>query len=216
MPRRVSHENRRLELAEAVWRVIERDGFEALSMRRIAEEAAWSLGAVAHYFPNKDALLTFAYELAMQREGDRYRGQSQPFSGLAALGAAARAAVCLTPDAYTSSLIWLAFLPRATCREDLRMIQKREQTDFRECLAAFIEGGIEQNTPGRELDCGLEATLLASFLDGLTLQALLEPEEYTPERQVQLLDAYLEGRGLSASRASPVHDRSAERDDSST
>ena len=174
-------------------------------MRRISKEASWSLGAVAHYFPHKDALLTFAHRLAMERETLTYLEQSAPFSGLAALEAVARAAVCLTPDARTSSLIWLAFLPRATCREDFRVAQKTEQTEWQGYLAAFIRDAGQQGATERHVDCDLEAVLLDSFLDGLTVQALLEPEDYPPERQVQLIGAYLEGRGLGVSPHPSTH-----------
>ncbi len=199
MPKRVSHGERRQELAAAVWRVVETDGLEGLTMRRIAREASWSVGAVAHYFPTKDALLSVAHKLAMDRETRRYQEQAAAASGLAALEAVARAAVCPTPDARTSSLMWLAFLPRATCREDFRAAQKREQTEWREYLAALLRDAVRQDLLDRHLDCDLESVLLDAFLDGLTVQSLLEPEDYTPERQAQLITAYLEGRGLRPS-----------------
>jgi AcrR family transcriptional regulator len=197
MPKIVAHEERRAALAEAVWRVVETDGLESLTMRRIAREASWSVGAVAHYFPTKDALLSFAHKLAMDRETRRYQEQAAAFSRLAALEAVARAAVCLTPDDRTSSLVWLAFLPRATCREDFRVAQNREQTEWREFLAASLRDAAQHGELDRHIDYQLEAVLLATFLDGLVVQALLEPADYTPARQVQLIGAYLEGRGLS-------------------
>jgi len=211
MPKWVDHDERRAELAEAVWRVLEMDGLEGLTMRRIAHEASWSVGAVAHYFPSKDALLTFAHELAMERETRRYHEQSAPYSGLAALEAVARAATCLTPDARASSLVWLAFLPRATCREDFRLAQKREQVEWREYLASFMRDAVHQGALEGPLDFDLEAALLDAFLDGLTLQALLEPEDYTPERQVQLIGGFLEGRGLAGSPPCDGRRHSAER-----
>lgn len=198
MPKRVVHDERRARLAEAAWRVVAADGLEGLTMRRIAREASWSVGAVAHYFPSKDALLTFAHGLAMERETERYREAAALPNGLTALEAVARAAACPTPDARTSSLMWLAFLPRATCRDDFRAAQKREQTEWREYLAGFLKDGVRQGELDRDMDCDLEAVLLDAFLDGLTIESLLEPEDYTPDRQARLIAAYLEGRGLTA------------------
>jgi len=45
MPKGVDHDERRAELAEAVWRVVETDGLEGLTMRRIAHEALQLIGA---------------------------------------------------------------------------------------------------------------------------------------------------------------------------
>ena len=102
----------------------------------------------------------------------------------------------LTPDDRTGSLVWLAFLPRATCREDFRVAQNREQTEWRGFLAAFMRDAAQHGELDRHIDCQLEPVLLATFLDDLVVQALLEPGDYTPARQVQLIGAYLEGRGL--------------------
>lgn len=40
----------RRELAEAVWRVILRDGVEGASVREVAAEAGLSSGSLKHYF----------------------------------------------------------------------------------------------------------------------------------------------------------------------
>ena len=48
MPKIVDHETRREEIAEALWRVVRRDGVRAASVRTIAAEAGWSPGAVRY------------------------------------------------------------------------------------------------------------------------------------------------------------------------
>ena len=57
MPKLVDHEQRRRELGEAVWRVIRRDGVEAASVRRVAQESGWSAGSLRHYFSTQTAQL---------------------------------------------------------------------------------------------------------------------------------------------------------------
>ena len=46
MPKVVDHEERRRELAHAVWRVIRRQGVDRASVRTVALEAGWSPGAL--------------------------------------------------------------------------------------------------------------------------------------------------------------------------
>ena len=50
MPRVVDHAVRRQELAEALWRVVRRDGVHEVSVRTVADEAGTSPGALRHYF----------------------------------------------------------------------------------------------------------------------------------------------------------------------
>jgi AcrR family transcriptional regulator len=67
MPKVVDHEQRRRELAQAVWRVIRRHGVERASVRVVAEEAGWSPGALRHYFATQSELLAFAMGLVVER-----------------------------------------------------------------------------------------------------------------------------------------------------
>jgi AcrR family transcriptional regulator len=57
MPKVVDHEQRREELAAAVWRIASRDGLDAVTIRAVANEAGWSTGALHHYFADKEDLL---------------------------------------------------------------------------------------------------------------------------------------------------------------
>ena len=50
MPIVVDPEERRRDLAEAVWRVVRRDGLERASVREVAREAGVSMGSLRHYF----------------------------------------------------------------------------------------------------------------------------------------------------------------------
>lgn len=57
MPRIVDHDARRGELVAAALRVITTEGFAAASVRRVAQAAGYSAGALRHYFPRQDALI---------------------------------------------------------------------------------------------------------------------------------------------------------------
>lgn len=60
MPKQVDHDQRRAQLAEALWTVAERDGLAAATVRQVAAEAGVSVGMVQHYFSTKDEMLLFA------------------------------------------------------------------------------------------------------------------------------------------------------------
>ena len=67
MPKIVDHEQRRRELAEALWRVIAESGPTAVSIRSVAAEAGWSPGSLRHYFQPREELLVFAMNLSEDR-----------------------------------------------------------------------------------------------------------------------------------------------------
>ena len=69
MPKVVDHEQRRRELAAAVWRVIGREGVAEVSIRAVAAESGWSTGALRHYFATRAELLAFACEEVIASSG---------------------------------------------------------------------------------------------------------------------------------------------------
>lgn len=60
MPKIVDRTQRRDEVAAALWRLAFREGWSAVSLRRVAAEAGLSLGSLQHYFAGLDDLLDFS------------------------------------------------------------------------------------------------------------------------------------------------------------
>ncbi len=67
MPKIVDHEERRRNIAEAVYRLIGSHGMDAVSLRDVAKEAGVSMGSVQHYFKTKDDMLLFALSYMRER-----------------------------------------------------------------------------------------------------------------------------------------------------
>ena len=85
MPKVVDHDERRREVLDATWRVIGSEGLEALTLRRIAQEAGCSNGVLAHYFRNKEDILVSAHQLAFARARERIVEATDGVGGIAAL-----------------------------------------------------------------------------------------------------------------------------------
>jgi AcrR family transcriptional regulator len=62
VPKQVDHDQRRVQIAEALQRLTTRAGLEGVSLRQVAAEAGMSMGSVQHYFKTKDEMLRFALE----------------------------------------------------------------------------------------------------------------------------------------------------------
>jgi AcrR family transcriptional regulator len=177
----VDHAQRREELADALWRVVMRDGIEGASVRGVAAEAGWSTGALRHYFATRSELLTFAMELVVERVSRR----------VAALGAGATARALLhevlplDAERRAEMHVWLAFTMQALVDPGLRALRDRAHADLRGlCRIAVQLLGVAD--PDRE------AERVHALVDGLALHAVLAPDVTTPERQVELLDAALQ------------------------
>lgn len=71
MPKKVNQQARRQEIADALWRVTRRDGWESVSMRHVAAEAGVSVGMVQHHFASKDEMVRFAMDSIGEQYGKR-------------------------------------------------------------------------------------------------------------------------------------------------
>ncbi len=193
MARVADHELKREEVAEAVQRVIARHGIDAATIREIAREAGCSAGALAHYFRSKDDLLLYAFRLtserAMARAG-RWVGRGP---GLATLRAAVLETLPLDDDRRVEVQTWCSFLGKAISRPAMAAVQREQEAAWRALLCAIIEAGQRDGTIRRDLEASEEAEALSAVIDGLTIQAIVEPDRLPPERQCAYIDRYLAG-----------------------
>src|SRR6516225_2293387 len=71
VPKRVDHEERRREIADALLRTAAERGLHATGMREVAAEAGVSLRLVQYYFGTKEELLLAAMQHLAAQFGDR-------------------------------------------------------------------------------------------------------------------------------------------------
>lgn len=193
MPKIVDHDERRSELAAAVWRLASREGLEAVTVRRVAAEAGWSTGALVHYFRDKEQLIRFAFELTADRVARRIEAAAATLSDPLEL---ARTMVVeglpLDRDRRSEVRLWFAFLGLALTRPALARAQRDAYRAWRRLLAEALSQAQERGDVAADLDCEREAAALIALADGLAVQATFEPRALTPERQLELVDERLE------------------------
>src|SRR5277367_1475943 len=71
MPKRVDHEERRRQIADALLRAAAARGLHATGMREVAAEAGVSLRLVQYYFGTKEELLLAAMQYLAVQFSDR-------------------------------------------------------------------------------------------------------------------------------------------------
>jgi AcrR family transcriptional regulator len=192
MPKIVDHEERRSELAAAVWRLASREGLEALTVRRVAAEAGWSSGALVHYFRDKEELIRFAFELTADRVGRRIEAAAATLTDpLERARTMVVEGLPLDRERRTEVRLWFASLGLALTRPALARAQRDAYRSWRRMLAGALREaqGCGDLAPG--LDCDREAAALIALADGLAVQATFEPKVLPPGRQVELVDERL-------------------------
>src|SRR5690606_1434685 len=126
MPRQVDHEQRRRQIAQAVWAIVATRGLEAVSLRDVAAEAGVSMGMVQHYFRTKDAMLHYAcrsiVDMAAARLDTALEDGSGPPAPATALRALFVGTLPLTPEQRVGTSVWYAFMARAVVDEALGVI----------------------------------------------------------------------------------------------
>lgn len=176
----VDHEERRLVLAHAVWRVIARSGIHGATVRAVAQEAGVSPGSLRHYFSDQLGLVRFAAEHMSRQLATRISALLEKGSTGRA-GALAILLECLPVDdeRRVECAVWVEALVQS--RHDPQLTQLRENGFLgarHVCrLALAMDGGLELPSLGAQLPEPHEARagLLHSCLDGLTLQATTTP-----------------------------------------
>ncbi|MGW2822977.1 TetR/AcrR family transcriptional regulator [Streptomyces sp. NPDC001443] len=189
MPRtKGDHEARRRDVSAAVWQVMATRGFAGLTLRAVAAELGATTGLLTHYFPTKQALVEYALDLLEQRTVSRPRRHTG--EGLAALRDALLDILPLTPEATDSNRIWVSSWDTALSDPALSTDYARKYAKGRDRLTERVTAAQELG----ELPPGDPAQIAAgaqAFVLGLVVQALLDPAEFPPRRQVELLDDHL-------------------------
>ncbi|WP_433889591.1 TetR/AcrR family transcriptional regulator [Streptomyces sp. CA-111067] len=200
MPKVVDHEGRRAELAVALWRVALRDGFDAVTVRSVAEEADWSAGALRHYFPDKTEMVLFAVDFVVASVRER-------------IGRANAAAGDLTPrfvqdhleqllpldaERRLESEAWFALVVLA--HRDPAAARRRAEVD--DLIRGSVQSAVAALQELGELGAGrapaAEAARLHALLDGLVLQLLARPERLGPQEARDILARHLAELGAAA------------------
>jgi AcrR family transcriptional regulator len=190
VPKVVDHEERRERIAEAAWRVIEREGPEGANLRRIAREAGYTTGVVTHYFRDKRDLMAFAFGLVVERSTSRMAGAA---AEAGAEGALAQL-LPLDEERRRETTVWLVLMSVSLADPDLAVELRQRYRRAREATLPTFRAALEE-TRGGDVDDVADELLAA--VDGITVDALTDPERFPPERQLALLRRVLARLGLS-------------------
>ncbi len=191
MPKIVDHTERREQLADAVLAVILRSGLSRATLREVAREVGWTSGVLLHYFRDKQELLTFAFQLATQRAGQRVNARLPGLTGFAALRAYMEETLPIDDSRHLNASIWLAFEGHAAGVPEIAEQQHAQYEQLHQNLKAQISRAQEDGEIPAATDPDRAAASVATTIIGLRTMALINPKHYTPEFLLAVVDDVL-------------------------
>lgn len=171
----MDHPKRRREIAQVALGVVAREGLEAATIRRIAQELGCSTKVVTHYFPSKKDLLLSAFA-ALADEGHA-RADAAFARDPASIVDVLMTMVASDEDGMRRWRIYLAFWEWAAREPDALAEQRRHMAHAIGRTTAMLEG---QGVPAGR--AGFLADLLNAFVQGISVQAVLDPERWPVAR----------------------------------
>ncbi len=189
MPKVVDHDARRTELAAAACEAIARFGIDKLTMKDVGKVAGCTTGVLTHYFANKDQLMGAACDYAwdgIQEKMALRLAQGEPdyvgyLSELLPISAENRTAVVVWFH------FWLRGLHSPTLAERHRVNREAWLANLADVLAAMRERG----EIGAGIDVLAEVVGVDAFINGIALRAILNPDDWSAERQLSELKRYI-------------------------
>ncbi|MFE6687558.1 TetR/AcrR family transcriptional regulator [Streptomyces sp. NPDC057743] len=193
MPKQVDHRERREEIARALWQVVEQRGVSQLSVREVAKEAGISHGALQHYFTSREAMLSFAMELATEQRTRRVN------QGLKELGDQPHPRdvlrVMLTEmlplhgDARAASRMSAAYVLEALHNDNIHAQAREGMAQGRLLVEELVRQAIADGHIAPDRDPAAETNLLLALTGFATL---IELDVVAPAEALTAIDHHLD------------------------
>ncbi|MFF5991689.1 TetR/AcrR family transcriptional regulator [Prauserella flavalba] len=194
MPKRVDHEQRRREIAEALWRVAAVEGLRAVTLRRVAAEAGISMNLVQYYFTTKDEMVR--YGLARLTEVASARIQAELAEVLPSRDPKAILRACLVGvlpvDEHSRRLSTVhgAYLTLSITDPEIAALNNRIPHELASRLVPVLTTAQDRGTVHKGLDVRRELDSLLAMVSGLAPGILIGT--YTAAEAVELVDYRLD------------------------
>jgi AcrR family transcriptional regulator len=191
VPKIVDHDERRLELVGATWRIIARLGIESATMREIAMEAGFANGALKPYFPTKDTLLSFAFSHVFNRTNERIAEVTAGKSGIAALRAFCMEVLPLDEERVSEARIVIPFWQKAINDPGKAAIHQESMEQWQAAIVRHLAEARKTGDVSAAAEDRVIAGHLLNMLLGAQIAAALAAEGQGDLRLADQLESFL-------------------------
>jgi TetR/AcrR family transcriptional regulator, transcriptional repressor of bet genes len=190
MPKIVDHEQRRDEIALVACRVVAEHGFDQATIVRIAREAGYTTGMVAHYYDTKQEIVIAALRLILRRIEERL---TRPAGDAAPdLLTVLTEALPIDEHRFIECAFWTAFWGQVSADKKLKRINAWVHREymrlFERCLAQGWPAWTQWSPTVR--DQALRSVV--TFINGLTASAVASQSDWPAAKQIEQLRLHLQ------------------------
>ncbi len=190
MPKIVDHQQRRDQIALIACRVVAEFGFEQATIVRIAREAGYTTGMVAHYFDTKQDIIIAALRLSLKRTEARL---IRPAHGAqASLLQVLTEALPIDEARYTECAFWAAFWGQVSTDRTLKRINAWVHREYMRLYQRCIAQGWPEWQRWRAATRDEVLRSVVVFINGLTASAVVSRNDWPAQRQIEQLELQLQ------------------------
>src|SRR5579859_5056243 len=192
MPKIVDHEQRRDEIALVACRVVAEHGFDQATIVRIAREAGYTTGMVAHYYDTKQEIVIAALRLILRRIEERLTrpvAEGEPAPDLLTV---LTEALPVDEQRFIECAFWTAFWGQVSADKKLKRINAWVHREymrlFERCLSEGWQIWEQLNAATREQ----VLRSVVTFINGVTASAVASQSDWPAAKQVEQLRLQLQ------------------------
>ena len=192
MPKIVDHEKRRDEIALVACRVVAEHGFDQATIVRIAREAGYTTGMVAHYYDTKQEIIIAALRLILRRIEERLTRPAAEGESAPDLLTVLTEALPIDEQRFIECAFWTAFWGQVSADKKLKRINAWVHREymrlFERCLAQGWPAWAQWTAAVR--DQVLRSVV--TFINGLTASAVASQGDWPAAKQIEQLRLHLQ------------------------
>lgn len=179
---------KRSELLAAAIAVIAQEGYAGATMRKVAQHAGCTTGAVTYYFANKEEMVSAVAQTLFDKV-DALLNIDLDQVDIKSLIEQWHQWISL--DEPGNWLAWLQLLTHARHQPAFASVIKQRYANFREVATSVLEAGQRQGQIREDVPADALADHIAAFSDGWLMMLPFESEHVSAERGKALIDAFI-------------------------
>lgn len=189
------------EILQAAKKLIAENGIAAVTIKDIAREIGSTTGLVTYYFDNKDHIITSVKDMAFDEIASALTDIYDVDDPVEKLSKAVQAILPLTDERAQTWMVYVQYLPDGLRNQSVKNSQAHRG---RRWVHRFETILLELRSAKRLkpfINPGDAARMITLFIEGLSINAVTDPEEYPGSVQVaqseQLLQFLLQNNQTS-------------------